>query len=101
MTISAPVIGSADMTFSLRCTAEQYAPAMAGPTSEQDAPAEPARGRAPYQLSTAGQQELVNKMACSQAKTFRILLNADQVCAELMAKPGRLPLCIAPRRHLT
>src|SRR5260370_8105282 len=85
MTISAPQIGSADMTVSLIKVSANL-PARSGHGRDG--------GRHPSELCWVGQQKLVNKIIGLPQHTCRKLLIKDEIRHYLVAEPGHLSLGI-------
>src|SRR6266404_3416669 len=85
MTISAPQIGSADMTVSLIKVSANL-PARSGHGRDG--------GRHPSELCWVGQQKLVNKNIGLPQHTCRKLLIKDEIRHYLVAEPGHLSLGI-------
>src|ERR1700732_233767 len=86
MTISAPQIGSADMSVSLIKVSANL-PARSGHGRDG--------GRHPRELCWGGPQKLVNKIIGLPRHAWRKLLIKDEISRDLMAKPGHLSLGIA------
>src|SRR5258707_12675439 len=86
MTISAPQIGSADMSVSLIKVSANH-PARSGQGRHG--------GRHPSELCWVGQQKLGNKIIGLPQHTCRKLLIKDEIRHDLVAKPGHLSFGIA------
>src|SRR5438270_1280697 len=82
MTISAPQIGSADMSVSSIKVSANH-PARSGHGRHG--------GRHPSELCWVGQQKLGNKIIGLPQHTCRKLLIEDEIRRYLMAEPGHLP----------
>src|SRR3981189_2969493 len=86
MTISAPQIGSADMSVSL-IKVSANPPAWSGPGRHG--------GRHPSELCWVGQQKLGNKIIGLPQHTCRKLPIKDEIRHDLVAEPGHLSFGIA------